>query len=128
MDGCYIGDVANKSTTQIKDQIDLCQFQSNIANALPLDNKKKDTPKRGHPSSSSTPNGPSPAKKRYSAAFPIPVEDIPFDQVRRFPVFTEKQNWCRFCPSGYSHIMCPKCNIQLCLVRNRNCFYAFYTK
>ena len=45
-----------------KDQMDLCQFQSNVANALLLDNKEKDTLKRGRPSSSSTPNGPSPTK------------------------------------------------------------------
>ena len=79
MDGCYIRHIANKSTAQKKDQMDLCQFQSNVANALLLGNKKKDTPERGRPSSSSsspTPNGPSPAKKRYSAAFPTPVEDI----------------------------------------------------
>ena len=111
-----------------KDQMDLCRLQSNIANALLLGNKEKHTPKRGRPSSSSTPNGPPPTKKRYSAAFPIPVEDIRFDRVRHFPAFTEKQNRCRFCPRGYSHIMCRKCNIQLCLVKNRNCFYAFHTK
>ena len=63
MDGCYIRDISNKSTAQKKDQMDLCQFQSNVTNA-PLGNKEKDTPKRGCPSSSSssTPNGPSPAK------------------------------------------------------------------
>ena len=67
-----------KARLKKKDQMDLCQFQSNVANALLLGNKEKDTPERGRPSSSSlpTPNGPSPAKKRYSAAFPIPVEDI----------------------------------------------------
>ena len=43
-----------------------------------------------------TPNSPSPAKKRYSTAFPFPVEDIPFDRVGHFSVFTEKQNRCRF--------------------------------
>ena len=110
-----------------KDQMDLCQFQSNVANALLLGNKKRDTPKRGRrsSSSSSTPNGPSPAKKRYSAAFPIPVEDVRFDRVGHFPVFTKKQNRCRFCPRGYSHIRCRKCYIQLCLVKKRNWFYAF---
>ena len=109
-----------------KDQMDLCQFQSNVANALLLGNKEKDNPKRGRPSSSSSiPNGPFPAKKRYSAAFPIPVEDIRFDRVGHFPVFTKNQNRCRFCPRGYSHIRCRKRNIQLCLVKKRNCFYAF---
>ena len=86
-----------------KDQMDLCQFQSNVANALLLGNKEKDIPKRGRPSSLSTPNGSSPAKKRYSAAFPIPVEDIRFDRVGHFPVLTKKQNRCRFCPRGYSY-------------------------
>ena len=116
-----------KALLKKKDQMDLCQFQSNVANALLLGNKEKDIPKRGRPSSSSssTPNGPSPAKKRYSAAFPIPVEDIRFDRVGHFPVLTKKQNRCRFCPRGYSYIRCRKCNIQLCLVKKRNCFYAF---
>ena len=128
MNGCDIGDIAKLRTSQKKDQMDLCQFQLNIANALVLGDKEKDTPKRVRSSSSSIPNGPSPAKKRYSTAFPNPVEDVRFDQAGHFPVFTEKQNRCRFCPKGNSHIMCRKCNFQLRLVKKRNCFYAFYTK
>ena len=95
-----------KARLKKKGQMDFCQFQSNVANALLLGSKEKDTPKPGRPSSSSIPNGLSTAKKRYSAAFPIPVEDIRFDRVGHFPVFTKKQNRCRFCPRGYSHIKC----------------------
>ena len=47
-------------------------------------------------------------QERYSAAFFIPVEDIRFDRVGHFPVFTKKQNRCRFSPRGNSHIRCRK--------------------
>ena len=111
MDGCYIRDISNKSTAQKKDQMDLCQFQSNVANAL-LGNKEKDTPRRGCPSSSSsssTPNGPSPAKSVTLQHFLSLLKISDLIVLGTFPYsLKKKQNRCRFSPRGYSLIRCRK--------------------
>ena len=106
--------------------MDSCTFQSQIAKALLMGKKEKQTPKRGRPSTII--NDEAVCEKRNVVANPIPVNDVRYDRVGHFPVFTDKQKRCRYCPSGYFHISCSKCKVQLFLVKNRNCFLQFYCK
>ena len=116
----------NQDSIPKKKQMDLCSFQSSIAEALLLANKEKHSPKRGRPSKNSSDEVS--RKKRHVVANPMPVVDVRYDRLGHFPVFTDKQKRCRFCPNGYSHVKCCKCEIQLCLVKSRNCFSNFHTK
>ena len=93
-----------------KKQMDLCSFQSSIAKALLLANKEKHSPKRGRPSTNSSDEVS--RKKRHVVANPMPVVDVRYDRLGHFPVFTDKQKRCRFCPNGYSRVKCCKCEIQ----------------
>ena len=106
-----------------KELLNLKDFQYRIATAL-LQSGKTTAKTRGRPSLIQLPE-----KKKTTAASAIPATEIRHDRVGHFPVFTGKvQKRCRFCRQGYSRIMCSKCNVQLCLVTDRNCFYDFHHK
>ena len=109
-----------------KKQMDLCTFQSRISKALLLGKKEEQTPKRRR--SFTIMNDEAVCKKQNVVANPIPVDDVRYDRFGHFPVFINKQKHCRYCPSGYSYISCSKCKVQLCLVKNQNCFLQFHCK
>ncbi|CAH2014758.1 unnamed protein product [Acanthoscelides obtectus] len=61
---------------------------------------------------------------------PRPTEDVRFDIVGHFAVFTEKGR-CRLCTNGQTTILCQKCNLRLCIVsgaNQRNCFTSYHSK
>ena len=53
---------------------------------------------------------------------PKQVPGVRYDLTDHFPEFTEKRGRCRFCPTGYSYVICNKCSITLCLRKGQNCF------
>ena len=55
-----------------------------------------------------------------------PSNDIKLDQMSHFPVFTEKQNRCRNCKTGYTTIHYTKCQVFLCCIKVRNCFNRYH--
>lgn len=56
-----------------------------------------------------------------------PDDSIRFDATGHFPKFTEKGR-CRHCTQGQTIVICEKCDIRLCFVQNRNCFYDYHNK
>lgn len=56
---------------------------------------------------------------------PRPVTEVRLDKYDHFPICAEKAR-CRHCKAGQSRIKCLKCNMSLCLIPARNCFYEFH--
>ena len=56
---------------------------------------------------------------------PRPMTEVRLDKYDHFPICAEKAR-CRLCKAGQSRIKCMKCNMTLCLIPNRNCFYDFH--
>lgn len=104
----------------------LLEFQLQIAEDLLKAGKLEScTPKRGRPSTSNI----EPKKKsKTSAAAPVPTGAARFDCLDHFPRFDEKQHRCRLCSKGFTHVKCSKCQIYLCLQKQRNCFTDFHKK
>lgn len=68
----------------------------------------------------------SPPCKRRSVA---PVIDSQKDEYNHFPVYDAKRQRCKLCPratSMFSHVKCLKCNVYLCLNKDRNCFLLYH--
>lgn len=102
----------------------LLQFQASVSTAF-TKSGKTDKRKRGRPSSDS-PVGPK--KKKKSQGAPRPIADVRFDNIGHLPAFDEKQGRCKNCPKGFAHIKCTKCQVNLCLTKNKNCFMDFHKK
>ena len=112
-----------------KNHMSLLSFQSEIAVSLCKAGKTSGETARPRGRPSSTSPVPAPAtssKKRKAASVPNPNKDVQFDQCGHFPEFQEKQQQCRYCKTGYSHVKCFKCEVHLCLVKSRNCFKNFH--
>lgn len=109
-----------------KNFMSLLDFQIIVANDLTMAGKMTFvSPPRGRPSTSS---GPPAKRSKPAAAVPIPTGDFRYDSVDHFPDFGEKQHRCRFSPTGYTYVKCIKCNIFLCLNKNRSCFLKYHKK
>ena len=108
----------------------LQQFKISVANALILENKAAPgaSPKVGR-SSISTAIQNAIKKTRGHATKPILGPEIRFDRMYHFPGVAENRNRCKMpnC-SGTTVFYCKKCNTNLCLTKNKNCFTSFYTK
>ena len=112
-----------------KNHMSLLSFQSEIAVSLCKAGKTSGETARPRGRPSSTSPVPAPAtssKKRKAASVPNPNKDVQFDQCGHFPEFQEKQQRCRYCKTGYSHVKYCKCEVHLCLVKSRNCFKNFH--
>jgi len=94
-----------------KKHMPLISFQSAITASLYQTGKASTGAARSHgrPSSSSPTPVAMPSKKMKSSSVPNPVEDVSLDQCGHFPVYEEKQQRCRLCKTGYSHLKCSKC-------------------
>ena len=103
-----------------KKVLQLKEFQVQIAETL-LSKGKVPSRNRGRPSFDT------PDNKRNIATNPILLNEIRYDKVGHFPVF-EKQGRCRYCPKGYSRVICNKCKIRLCLTADRNCLYSSHNE
>lgn len=86
----------------------------------------------GQPSGSSSPSEPStPPTNKKSIMEVRPINEIRFDNVDHLPIFDEtkegarcKNNKC----SKKTHFICKKCNVHLCITRDRNCYKDFHSK
>ena len=56
-----------------------------------------------------------------------PTQDTRKDGVDHMPQWNEKRQRCLNCKTGFSYISCMKCNIWLCLNKDRNCFENYHT-
>lgn len=71
------------------------------------------------------------SRKRPFVSAPVQPE-VRYDLLDHFPIFAEKRSRCKLCPAGakngFTYIKCGKCQVFLCLNRERNCFYEFHHK
>lgn len=71
-----------------------------------------------------------PTKYIQRPVTPRPVDDIRYDKVDHFPVFSDRGR-CKLCSNEKSTIACQKCGVRLCIVTGknpRNCFQNFHEK
>ena len=61
------------------------------------------------------------------AVVATPCNDIYYDQVGHWPEAVEKKRWCQFC-QAYSRTKCSKCQVSLCLLKEKNWFKNFHVK
>ena len=101
-----------------KEMLTRRRFQSMVATSLTQVCKAKS---RGRPSAGG--DELQPVRKRAKAA---PCGDIRRDSYAHWPVFTEKRGRCKLCAEGQTSISCEKCDVRLCLNKDRNCFKVFH--
>ena len=99
-------------------------FSSDIANALINAYKPIITVGRPSKRSSIDKSAAGPSKK---AAVATPCNDVIYDQVGHWPEAVEQKQRCRFC-QAYSPTKCSKCQVSLCLLKERNFFKNFHVK
>ncbi|KAL7634844.1 UNVERIFIED_CONTAM: hypothetical protein RMT77_015221 [Armadillidium vulgare] len=104
----------------------LLDFQIEIAYGLTMAGKMPHqlVKQRGRPSLSEPEN----KRSKTSASVALPSKDVRLDGFGHFPSYDKKQHRCRHCTNGRTHLMCLKCQIFLCLNKDRNCFLIFHTK
>jgi len=101
----------------------MLQFKSDTAEGLLRAGKDKLKKQKGRPSLR-TPTPPTKRRRLFAAR---PSEDVRFDNVDHWPNPTDERQRCKHC-SNYSRMKCIKCDIYLCLNKNKNCFRLFHTK
>ena len=52
--------------------------------------------------------------------------DVRKDGVGHSPMCNKVRNRCKNCPDGKSCVSCGKCNVYLCINKDRNCFNEFH--
>ena len=106
-----------------KSRMVLKDFQMAIADSLLKRNKSAGRP--------SLLNMLTVSRKRPCSSASIQL-DIRYDMIDHFPIFEDRRNRCKLCPSGakdgFTFVKCNKCGIHLCLNKNRNCFYLYHHK
>lgn len=55
-----------------------------------------------------------------------PVDDVRFDTVDHFPQHGSEYGRCAYCKKGFTTVYCLKCNVRLCFVKDRNCFFNYH--
>lgn len=104
-----------------KSQLTYLQFIKDVADGLLMAGKQPGrTP--GRPKKRSLSPVPKVGKKPM---VPKPIPDVRYDGLNHWPTFAEKRNRCRLC-SILSFVYCSKCNMHLCLQKDRNCFHDFH--
>jgi hypothetical protein len=93
--------------------IPLQEFQAQLARSLILN-------RAGRPSVNA------PTAPKRSCPIPSTSSDIRKDGVGHFPKFQEKRGRCAHCHVQQSFVHCVKCDVILCIVKDRNCFYNYH--
>ncbi|XP_030830359.1 piggyBac transposable element-derived protein 2-like [Strongylocentrotus purpuratus] len=97
----------------------LRKFQASAASCLTSAGKRA----RGRPSNTATLPSPAPVKWKKS-----PANDIGKDGVDHLPLWVVKRQRCKHCQGGFlSFVQCTKCDVHLCLNKDRNCFAPYHT-
>ena len=99
-------------------------FSSDIANALI--NAYKPIVKVCRPSKRSSIDKSAAGLSKKSVVATL-CNDICYDQVSHWSKAVEKKQQYQFC-EAYSHTKCSKCQVSLCLLKERNCFKNFHVK
>ena len=118
-----------------KQQLSLVDFTLTIAEALvhankialPASNGKPGRPKKRQGSDTQSPSCSS-SKVGRKPTIPAPCDDSRFDKLGHWPEPTDKRGRCRNCKDGFSKVFCTKCNICLCMRKEKNCFMEYHHK
>ena len=109
-----------------RDIMDLLKFRENIAESL-LKSESNSKRPVGRPSLASLLNyeREEPLKKARPAV--LPVDTVRYDGFDHWPEPMELKSAqrCKFC-TGSSRTRCVKCNVYLCLSKDKNCFMYFH--
>lgn len=115
------------------------EFQLEVSDSLMKAGKVLRKPAR--PSSSSEPTSSADANNLKHSVKPIckkrnlPESDVRYDNVGHWPNFVEQtlenkkkdmRRACKLCQEKTA-VICDKCDIHLCLLKERNCFKKFHT-
>lgn len=111
-----------------KDILDSLGFRAEVAEELCLMGKgTENTKKRSRPGNNVSVEKEYQEKKKRNATKPIPQSDVRRDQVGHFPVKKEQRQRCKKPNCGLkTSTFYVKCQIHLCLNKNRNCFSEFH--
>lgn len=93
----------------------LKEFRASVADGLLRSNRALE-PRRS-----------SNARVINAPSLPRPQHDIRYDGIEHFPEACPRGR-CKNCRSGTTRIRCRKCQMQLCLFPERNCFFDFHHK
>ncbi|KAL3251557.1 hypothetical protein MRX96_055080 [Rhipicephalus microplus] len=52
--------------------------------------------------------------------------DVRKDGTQHWPLWNERGTRCKACKGGYTFVSCSKCQVYLCLNKDRNCFTHFH--
>ena len=112
-----------------KERYDLQHFKLSIANVLQQEGKQwPKEMKVGRPSSVSIEKLYSVKKTNGNRAKPIPEANIRKDGCHHWPEITNKQLRCKLPGCGMrTYLKCTKCDVYLCLTKDRNCFRGFHS-
>jgi hypothetical protein len=112
-----------------KDQLSLVSFMASISDGLIRYGQTADR-KRGRPSvQEARVVGTSAVQPKRCRVDPV----IRYDQTGHWPVYHDSRQKCRHCldlkrkPPGYTNVRCSKCDMSLCMVKDRNCFTSFHS-
>lgn len=100
----------------------LLDFKLLLAEALTRANQAFYTPtrNRGRPAAEEP-------KRKRKRRIDLPLPEIANDGLDHLPAYTHERQLCKmYGCSGKSYIKCEKCNIHLCLNKDRNCFKSFH--
>ena len=96
----------------------ILDFQSRIVDSLMREDKVVGRVKLSSPTK----------RAKKACASKIPPSEIRYGNTGHLPTFIEKQQMFKHCKTDYSRIQCCKCDVPLCIIKDRNCFYEFHTK
>ncbi|XP_015232409.1 PREDICTED: piggyBac transposable element-derived protein 2-like [Cyprinodon variegatus] len=108
-----------------KKQKDFLAFRISIAQALCMQGKDLSSKKRGWPFLDV--ESEFERKKRRGPAKAIPAQKVRSDAVGHWPMVESARQRCKL-PNcrGQTVFKCSKCNVHLCLKKNKNCFGDFH--
>lgn len=103
----------------------LADFKMAVAECLCKVNKASFTRKRGRPSAAmeTLQN-----KTRRGPATDFPMHEVRTDGYSHLPLWCLERQRCKYPCGAKTFIKCEKCNVFLCLNKDRNCFYKFHTE
>ena len=104
----------------VKNMMNRRNFQASVASSLVKVNSKGTV---GRPSTSRSPlQSPQPPRKKQR----LPDDDVRKDGYCHWPKKIEKRGRCKLCEVNNTNTVCTKCEVRLCFVEDRNCFYDFH--
>ncbi|XP_046685653.1 piggyBac transposable element-derived protein 3-like [Homalodisca vitripennis] len=121
IDTCKRWDKKNKVYIQVQRPEVVQRYNKSMGGVDKTSNKK-----RGRPSSETPP--PIAAKRQNAIK---PVDDVRWDGKNHLTSFDDSRNNSRCKNPGCKQktfVMCTKCSVNLCVARNRNCFFDFHSK